>query len=124
MRQTVRLLIALTLASLSAAPAFAQNPPTRGPIEASIGIGRMVPRFAVEGFGTAGRRATEYFRRTEGLYGVQIRQRLLPRPTGSFQPFVTYGAAGDYAHVSQPETVIPQPGGGSVPRPRLSYTEF
>src|SRR5262245_34883428 len=112
MRQIVRLLIPLTLAGLSAAPVFAQNPSPRGPVEVSVGLGRMIPtfgdfttedmtepsldlrltvpftrRFAIESFGTVGQRGSEYFKRTEGLYGVQIRQRLLPHRGGSFQPF-------------------------------------
>ena len=83
----------------------------------------FTPRFAVEGSTTIGQRGSEFFTRIEGLYMVQIRQRLRHSADGAFQPFVTYGAAGYYAHVSQRQVVVPNPGGGVYTTPAYSYTE-
>jgi hypothetical protein len=59
----------------------------------------FTPRFAFEAIGTVGRRGDEFYQRTEGLYFLQVKQRLRRNQLHRFQPFITYGAAGYYAHV-------------------------
>jgi hypothetical protein len=54
--------------------------------------------FSLEGITTIGRRTDDYSSRTEGLYVVQVQQRL-GGSDHSLQTFVTYGGAGYYSHV-------------------------
>jgi hypothetical protein len=98
------------------------------PPEIGAGISRMVPiygdystddlseptghlrvtlpfatHFAFEGVTTVGRRADDYWTRTEGLFVFQVQQRFRRALDAPFQPFITYGGAGYYAHVAQKE---------------------
>lgn len=59
--------------------------------------------FAFEGVTTVGRRADDYWTRTEGLFVFQVQQRFRRAVDAPLQPFVTYGGAGYYAHVTQKE---------------------
>jgi hypothetical protein len=83
----------------------------------------FMPRFAFEGIGTIGRRGNEYWQRTEGLFFLQIRQRLRRDQHHPFQPFITYGAVGYYSHLTQRDYQVPQPGGGEKTYSGFSYTE-
>jgi hypothetical protein len=146
----VRLGAALFVLGIASGQAAAQQPPQarRPPPEVGVGVTRFfpiyadsstdsldegsadlrvtlpfTPRFAFEGIGTIGQRGNEYWSRTEGLYLMQIRQRLRRTGSSPFQPFITYGAAGYYAHVAQRDVTIPQRGGGSYIIPADSYNE-
>lgn len=119
----LRLLIAFAAAILPARAALAQ--PAALPTEAAIGASLFVPRpddwstddltepsvdlrftkplsrnLAIEGILTAGRRAESLFSRTDGLYLIQIRQRLARFDRDTMHWFVTYGVGGYYAFVS------------------------
>jgi hypothetical protein len=151
MRSISRLAAALLLIGAASRPAAAQQPPLarRPPPEVGVGVTRFLPtfgdfdtdsltegsadlrvtlpftpRFAFEAIGTIGQRRNEFWNRTEGLYLMQIRQRLRRTDTSPFQPFITYGAVGYYAHVTQRELRIPQPGGGMYTSPATTYDEM
>jgi hypothetical protein len=59
--------------------------------------------FAFESLVTLGRQGNDVRHRTEGLYVLQVKQRVYANELQSIQMFVTYGAAGYYAHVVQRE---------------------
>jgi hypothetical protein len=84
----------------------------------------LTPRFALEGIGTIGRRGTAFFSRIEGLYVFQIKQHILSGARGGFHPFLIYGVAGYYSHVSQREVRVPQPDGSVFISPAFTYTEW
>lgn len=119
---TLRLLIALASVVLTAGAAHAQ--PATLPTEVAIGASVFVPRpddwitddltepaadfrvtktlsrnFAVEGILTAGRRHERFSTLTEGLYLIQIRQRLVRLDRAQLHWFLTYGIGGYYAFV-------------------------
>jgi hypothetical protein len=54
----------------------------------------LTDRFAVEGLAIAGRRNTWNGNQVGGLYGAQIKQRIVSGNRRSFDPFVTYGMVG------------------------------
>lgn len=136
--------------ALDHAPAVAQDHGRRSPIEFGAAVnGWMVndyqdffsggpdapaldlrvtvpvsPRFSAETVVTVGHHGTWFVERIEGLYVFQLKQRLRRTTRGGFHAFLTYGAAGYWAHVSLPETEIPQPGGGIAIRPRTTYREI
>ena len=118
------LLIGLTDLSSNASAQTSRHPPA----EIGAGISRMIPvygdystddlseatghirvtlpfaaHFAFEGATTMGRRADDYRTRTEGLFILQVQQRFRRAVDAPFQPFITYGGAGYYAHVTQHE---------------------
>jgi hypothetical protein len=151
MRSISRLAAALLITGAVSGSAAAQQPPSarRPPPEVGVGFTRLIPaygdfdtdslvegsadlrvtlpftpRFAFEAIGSVGQRSGQFWDRTEGLYLLQIRQRLRRTDSGPFQPFITYGAVGYYAHVTQHEVRLPQPGGGVYTSPRASYNEI
>ena len=109
----------------SAGHAAAQE--ARPPIEVGVGVSRLItvpyedfftsdfvapaldvratvpltPRFSFEAIGTIGRESTARFTRVDGLYLLQVKQRLRSATRGRFHGFLTYGAAGYYNHVRQ-----------------------
>src|SRR3954470_3422537 len=141
-----RAFVFLLVLALKAPEAVAQRPP----VEAGAGFTRLIvneyedffsggpdmlgvdvrttvpfsPRFSVEGVITVGQRNTDFLDRIEGLYLIQVKQRLQRATHGRFHTFLTYGAAGYWAHVSVPEVRIPQPGGGTTIRRRTTYHEI
>jgi hypothetical protein len=83
----------------------------------------FTPRFSFESLVTLGSRRDGYNRRLEGFYLFQVKQRLRSATRGRFHAFLTYGGAGYYAQVWQPETQIPVVGGGTITRPARTYNE-
>ena len=149
MRNITRFAAALLIIGAASGSAAAQQPPARRP-PPEVGVGftkfspiygdyvtdsmaegsadlrvtlPFTPRFAFEAIGTIGQRGNEYWSRTEGLYMMQIRQRLRRTDSSPFQPFITYGAVGYYAHVAQREVRTPQPGGGVYTSPARKFNE-
>lgn len=84
----------------------------------------LTPRFAVEGVFTVGRSSTDYYRRTEGLFLIQVRQRLASATRGAFHGFLTYGATGYWARVSQKEVRFVDDAGQLQVSPGFQYTEI
>lgn len=76
--------------------------------------------FAVEGLVTMGQQDEDPRQRTEGLYVVQIKQRLPGFEQRPLQMFITYGVVGYYAHVVQRE--VEYSNGQRVPG--FSYSEL
>ena len=60
----------------------------------------LTARFAVEALVTIDRATNSYERRDEGLYTLQIKQRIARVSTARTHVFLTYGATGNYARVS------------------------
>jgi hypothetical protein len=141
-----RLVLPLVLVA-GVAPAWAQN--SLPPAEISVGVSRLAPvtwdwvtdelrqptldlrftkpltpRFAVEGVFTVGQRDTGFATRTEGLYLVQIRQRLVRAERGNLKPFLTYGAVGYHSHLHQRAFTLPGPDGEPYSAPEYTYREF
>lgn len=147
-----RLTAMLPLLVATATAAYAQNAgtPARAPIEVGISLGKLAPRiygdfsgydiseptadlrvsvpvsprWAVEGVVMVGRRDAGFHERTEGLYFVQLKQRLYSAERRRLRPFLTYGLAGYYAHVYQPASDIAQPGGIIIHRPATTFREL
>jgi hypothetical protein len=119
---TLRLLIALAAVIFTAAEVHAQ--PASLPTEVGVGASVFVPRpddwitddlteraadfritkplsrnFAVEALVTVGRRNERFSSLTEGLYLIQVRQRLARLDRRTLHWFLTYGAGGYYAFV-------------------------
>jgi len=69
-------------------------------------------RFALEGFLEAGR----MYESTGGLYGIQVKQRLLRASTPTREVFLTYGIAGGYSHYAAEEYRYTGPNGPEVYR--------
>ncbi len=84
----------------------------------------LTPRFAVEGLFTVGRSGTEFTTRTEGLFIVQVKQRLESGTRGNFHPFLIYGVAGYWARVSQEEVRVIDDAGRLIVSPAFRYTEI
>jgi hypothetical protein len=83
----------------------------------------VTPRFSVEGLVTVGRRKAGFVERTEGLYLVQVKQRLPRTERGRLHPFLTYGLTGYYGHVVRPETIITNPDGSTDTLPARTFNE-
>ena len=119
---TLRLLIALVAMAFTAGEVRAQ--PARLPTEVGLGASVFVPRpddwitddltepaadfritktlsrnFAVEGLVAIGRRNEHFSSLTEGLYLLQVRQRLARVDRDTLHWFLTYGVGGYYAFV-------------------------
>jgi hypothetical protein len=122
------ILLAVLLATFGLSFRATAQAPRRPSPEIGAGISRMIPvygdystddlseptghlrvtlpfatHFAFEGVTTIGRRADDYWTRTEGLFALQVQQRFRRAVEAPFQPFITYGGAGYYAHVTQHE---------------------
>jgi hypothetical protein len=143
----LRSTIAAVCLIVAAARAGAQE--ARPPVDVGVGFGRLfvheyedfftggpdqsavdlrvslpfTPRFAFEGMITVGRRNAAFQHRTEGLYLLQVKQRLRSATGDRFHVFLTYGAAGYYAHVHQTAGQVLLPDGTKFPIPEFSYTE-
>jgi len=83
----------------------------------------LTPRFAFEAIGTVGQRDTGYGTRTEGLYLLQIRQRLVRAEGSRLKPFLTYGAVGYHNHFAQKAGEFTLPNGNVVHYPATTYHE-
>jgi hypothetical protein len=120
-------LLAMTALAGTAAGSYAQT--THPPPELGVGVTWLVPRpggdyvtdqmtepnavvrftmpfassFAIEGLVSIGQQDDDPRQRTEGLYVVQIKQRLPGFEQRPLHIFITYGVVGYYAHVVQRE---------------------
>ena len=144
MRRFTTTLFALTALAGAAADSLAQT--AHPPPELGIGVSWLVPRpggdyvtdqmteptavvrvtmpfansFAIEGLVSIGQQDEDPRQRTEGLYVVQIKQRLPGFEQRPFHIFITYGVVGYYAHVVQREVEY-----GNGQRARgFSYSEI
>ena len=143
-RRFTTTLFALTALAGAAADSLAQT--AHPPPELGIGVSWLVPRpggdyvtdqmteptavvrvtmpfansFAIEGLVSIGQQDEAPRQRTEGLYVVQIKQRLPGFEQRPFHIFITYGVVGYYAHVVQREVEY-----GNGQRARgFSYSEI
>ena len=83
----------------------------------------LTPRFAFEAIGTVGHRDTGYGTTTEGLYLLQIRQRLVRAEGTRLKPFLTYGVVGYHGHFKQPARDFTLPNGDVFRSPATTYHE-
>lgn len=84
----------------------------------------VTPRFSFEGAFDIGHRSGEHFRRLDGLYVFQVKQRLQSTTRGSFHAFLTYGAGGYYERFSQKEVHATLPNGTPTVTRAFQYTEW
>ena len=144
MRRFTTTLFALAALAGTAADLHAQS--TLPPAELGVGVTRLVSRpgtdyvtdqmtepnavvrftmpfassFAIEGLVSIGQQGEALRQRTDGLYVVQIKQRLPGFEQRRHHIFITYGVVGYYAHVVQREVEY-----GDGQRARgFSYSEF
>jgi hypothetical protein len=99
---------------------------TGGPDQTAVHLRVTLPftrQFSFECVVTIGGRGNEFWHRTEGFYVFQVKQRLVRATGDRFHVFLTYGAAGYYAHVHQPAAQVTLDDGTVVPIPESSYTE-
>lgn len=148
MNRLVRWVLAIVIVGSAAGRAAAQE--SRPPVEVGAGIGALMtvpyedfftndfaspagdlrlsvpmsPRFSFEATGSLGRRGNQFNTRLEGLYLLQIKQRLRSATRGGFHAFLAYGLAGYWARVSQKEVRSLQPNGEYVVHPAFKYTEW
>jgi hypothetical protein len=80
--------------------------------------------FALEGLVTIGHRRDQHVTRTEGLYLIEVRQRLPRASRNDVQTFLTYGGVGYHARVTQEPFVFVRPDGVSFPQRGWRYREF
>ena len=146
---SVAAVLSIIIGASTGSAADSQTPPTRHPPpEVGVGMDRFfptfgdyvtdslaepsanlrvtlpfTPRFAFEAIATIGQRGNEFWQRTEGLYFLQIRQRLRRDQRRPFQPFITYGATGYYSHFTQRDVPIRQSDGSVKTYPGFEYTE-
>jgi hypothetical protein len=133
MRNIQVLLVVVASFVASAVPTAAQTEPRRVEIGGGLdtifalpvdGGGDVVPtanirvttpltrQFAIEGFLDAGRS----YDSIGGLYGIQVKQRLLGASTPTRDVFVTYGVAGGYSHYGAEDYHYTGPNGPEVYR--------
>jgi hypothetical protein len=82
----------------------------------------FTPRFAFEAFATISNSTSDSgLHRTDGLYVLEVKQRLVGAAGGRFHAFLTYGGAGYYARLRQEAFTGTRPDGSSFSIVEYSY---